>query len=183
MCIPCSRTLRSLTSSFPDSQDRPKLLSLAACSPVFLHFSLLWWKTLHIFSLNNPDPSVTCNSRGNVSRDLRHTTQRGFWSLPQHLTNHVPCRTKCHLWVCLLVKAKDTEGKPNSCENTFLSSKCTVLPFRLQWPQSFLNFADKSLAFKKLLCTSPACWVLLPDSFTIAPLHGTTPKQHKLFSK
>lgn len=36
--------LEAWPSSFPDSQDRSKLLSLAACSSVFLHFSLLWWK-------------------------------------------------------------------------------------------------------------------------------------------
>lgn len=36
-----------------------------------------------------------------MSRAFRHTTQRGFWSLPQHLTDHVPLRTKCHLWVGL----------------------------------------------------------------------------------
>lgn len=76
--------------------------------------------------------------------DLSHST-----SSPRALQD-----TKCHLWVCLLVTSKDTAGKPNSGENTFLSSKCTVLPLTLQWPQSFLDFADESVAFKKV-------WALL----------------------
>lgn len=152
--------LEAWPSSFLDSEDRPKLLSPAAClfnpcSSVILQFSLSWWKMLHIFGLNNTNPTVTCNNRGNVSREFRHTTQRGFWALPQHLTKGLLGQSAIQGFVCLW-NPKTQQGNPTPVRTPFCLRSAQFFSSHCSGRKVFLISADKSVALKRLLCALPS---------------------------
>lgn len=70
------------------------------------------------------------------------------------LTNHVPCRTKCHLWGCLW-KPKTPQGNPALVRTPYCLPSAQFFPSHCTGHRVFLIFVDKSLACKMLLCASP----------------------------
>lgn len=150
--------LEAWPSSFLDPQERSKLLSPAAClfhlcSSVILQFSLSWWKTLCIFGLNNPN-HLDMQQTEEMRAEKSGTPHTKVCALPQHHRNLVPFREKCHLWACLrnpntLQENPGLAGTSCLQSAQFFSSHCSG-------HKVFLIFADKSVAFKRLLCASPA---------------------------
>lgn len=89
--------------------------------------------------------------------DTSDTPHKGASDLSHReiLTNHVPCRTMCHLWVVCLWNPKTPWGNPTLVRTPYCLPSAQFFPSHCSGHRVFLIFADRSLAFKKLLCAWP----------------------------